>query len=80
MTGRLCEAPEPAMYTNGSPVSRRFVGGGASGALSCGISTARDAPAQRRQQSAPLHGEPWPCALGATEAASCHAEFGDAVC
>ena len=43
MTGRLCEAPEPAMYTNGSPVSRRFVGGGASGVLSCGMSTARRA-------------------------------------
>ena len=37
MTGRLCEAPEPAMYTNGSPVSRRFVGGGASGVVSCGM-------------------------------------------
>ena len=40
MTG-LREAPEPAMYTNGSPVSRRFVGGGASGVLnSCGIAAA----------------------------------------
>ena len=40
MTG-LREAPEPVMYTNGSPVSRRFVGGGASGVLnSCGIAAA----------------------------------------
>lgn len=54
MTGRLCEAPEPAMYTNGSPVSRRFVGGGESGVISCGIDwpTTRTTPTQANRARA----------------------------